>query len=1128
MEPPVLRSGFNFYLSTAERLPAVKTGNPGRSAGVKNIWSNQMKNDRTASKTKYALSPEGEFTINGYNLARPFASFFPGIAGKYGIPMWVFYVNRGQCISSFGIKDKDHPILEFYPANKAWQTTTLQGFRTFLKVSGKQSEKSVYYEPFSGDSEKISRRMKITSSGLEIEEINAGSGISTKVVYFTIPNDNYAGLVRTVTIKNISGGSKKIQILDGLPQIVPFGTNNFFLKKMSRTIEAWMTVENMENGVPFYKLAVDPADRPEVMHIEAGNFFLPFSGGRILPAIIDPEAVFGHITDFSSPFNFLRRERFSLPGKQASRNKIPSAFCSLCSGLEKGEEIVFHSIYGNMRNRNKLNSELKRLVSEDYITQKKRENQELIGGLMRDIRTESASRCFDLYAGQTYLDNIMRGGYPLVFRAGSDNAVFYLYSRKHGDLERDYNRFQIQPSYYSQGNGNYRDVNQNRRCDVWFNPRIGEENIISFFNLIQTDGYNPLIVKGVSFSLNDRPGLEHALSGKISAPDMQKLVSILTRPFSPGELILFLEDQQITTRLSYDELLGLVLSFCGCIYEAEHGEGFWSDHWTYNIDLLESYAGIFPDRLNELLFKKKIFTFFDNTETVTPRSGKYVLYNGQPRQLHSVSLDTAKKELLAARRETPGVMRSDFGKGEIYRTTLFAKLICLIVNKLCSLDPNGCGIEMEANKPNWFDALNGLPALFGSSACETFELKRLLQYTNKILVESGTRDIEIAEEIAFFLRKALRLLEEWAGAPASSENDFRFWDSSASLKEEYRRLTNPGFSGRDITLTAEEIKVFICEALNKTNTAIDKAFSAEKGTYFSYFMHEPVKYESAGEKHIKPLKFASKPLPLFLEGEVHAMRICENTDKAKQIYSAVRKSGLYDKKLKMYKVTESLSSMPEEIGRCRVFTPGWLENESIWLHMEYKYLLEILRCGLHKEFYEEFKNLLIPYQRPERYGRNILENSSFLVSSAFPDSKLHGNGYVARLSGSTAEFIHIWTLMNIGKSPFFLNENRELNLRFEPVLASWLFKGGKQENPDYLPIMKTDATYGFNFLGKTWVVYHNPKRKDTFGSKCVKPELIFLSDRQGKISKITSSVIPAAPAEEVRQERIERIDIILS
>ncbi|MFA5320968.1 MAG: hypothetical protein WC418_07295, partial [Candidatus Omnitrophota bacterium] len=1068
-----------------------------------------MTKRKTAPKTKYALSAEGKFTITGYDLAKPFASFFPGIAGKYGIPMWVFYVNRGQCISSFGIKDKDHPILEFYPANKAWQNAHLQGFRTFLKISGKHAKESVYYEPFSGGSEEITRGMKITASGLELEETNAGTGISTTVDYFTIPNDNYAGLVRTVTVRNISGGRKKIQILDGLPQIVPFGTNNFFLKKMSRTIEAWMTVENIEKGVPFYKLAVDPADRPEVTHIDAGNFFMPFSEGRLLRAIVDPEAVFGHITDFSLPFNFLKKQIFAFPEKQASRNKIPSAICHLCAELGKGEEIVFHSIYGNMRNKEKLNGELKRLISEEYITRKKRENKELIGGLMQDIRTESASRPLDLYAGQTYLDNIMRGGYPLVLRAGSDNAVFYLYSRKHGDLERDYNRFQLQPSYYSQGNGNYRDVNQNRRCDVWFNPRVGEENIISFFNLLQADGYNPLIVKGVSFTLNDSPGLEQALKERIAPRDMEQLLGVLNKPFSPGDLILFLENEKITTGLNHDEFLGLVLSFCGCIYEAEHGEGFWSDHWTYNLDLLESYTAIFPDRIKELLFHKKVFTFFDNAETVNTRAEKYVLYNGQPRQLHSVSVDTEKKELLASRRQAPGVARAGCGTGEIYTTTLIAKLLCLAVNKLCSLDPNGCGIEMETNKPNWFDALNGLPALFGSSSCETFELKRLLRYTAKVISGSGEEKIAVAEEIAFFLRKASSLLEEWAGAAGSPERDFRFWDASASLKEEYRRLTRLGFNGREINLASGEISGFISGAVNKVDNALNKAFDNDKKVYNSYFMNTPDKYEPSGERHIKPLKFSSQPLPLFLEGEVHAMRICENSDEAKQLYSAVKKSVLYDKKLRMYKVTGPLASMPEEIGRCRAFTPGWLENESIWLHMEYKYLLEILRCGLHKEFYEEFKNLLIPYQRPERYGRNILENSSFIVSSAFPEDKLRGNGYVARLSGSTAEFIHIWTLMNVGKAPFFLNERKELNLRFEPVLASWLFKPGGRGAPDHLPVMRTDATYGFNFLGNTWVVYHNPKRKDTFGGKCVKPELIFLSDRQGKISKMAFPVIPA-------------------
>ena len=53
-----------------------------------------------------------------------------------------------------------------------------------------------------------------------------------------------------------------------------------------------------------------------------------------------------------------------------------------------------------------------------------------------------------------------------------------------------------------------------------------------------------------------------------------------------------------------------------------------------------------------------------------------------------------------------------------------------------------------------------------------------------------------------------------------------------------------------------------------------------------------------------------------------------------------------------------------EIGRSRVFTPGWLENESIWLHMEYKYLIELIKGGLVKEYYDEIKTVLS--HRPTR------------------------------------------------------------------------------------------------------------------------------------------------------------------
>ncbi|MCL6457680.1 MAG: hypothetical protein K6T85_06710, partial [Gorillibacterium sp.] len=73
------------------------------------------------------------FVIDQFHEAKPFASFLPGLAGLKGIPMWTFYVNRGQAISGFGIKDKNNPIMEFSPASIAYKTVSASGFRTFFK-----------------------------------------------------------------------------------------------------------------------------------------------------------------------------------------------------------------------------------------------------------------------------------------------------------------------------------------------------------------------------------------------------------------------------------------------------------------------------------------------------------------------------------------------------------------------------------------------------------------------------------------------------------------------------------------------------------------------------------------------------------------------------------------------------------------------------------------------------------------------------------------------------------------------------------------------------------------------------------------------------------------------------------
>ncbi len=96
---------------------------------------------------------ENTYIIKDYARKKPFASFLPGLAGIHGIPIWCYYVNRGQCVASFGVEDKDHAIMEFFPAHQAYQNTPLLGFRTFVKKEGK------YLEPFGVEhTEKAQRR----------------------------------------------------------------------------------------------------------------------------------------------------------------------------------------------------------------------------------------------------------------------------------------------------------------------------------------------------------------------------------------------------------------------------------------------------------------------------------------------------------------------------------------------------------------------------------------------------------------------------------------------------------------------------------------------------------------------------------------------------------------------------------------------------------------------------------------------------------------------------------------------------------------------------------------------------------------------------------------------------------
>ena len=155
---------------------------------------------------------EKKFLIENYGKKSTFASFLPGISGEKGIPIWCYYVNRGQCVVSFGVDNKDHSIMEFYPAHQAYQNVKTTGFRTFVKKDGKVTELFA--------DENRTHRMEIARNGLKIEEENDVLGVNAKVDYFTLPGEKIGALVRRVELTNTTGEYAKIEVLEKITLVL--------------------------------------------------------------------------------------------------------------------------------------------------------------------------------------------------------------------------------------------------------------------------------------------------------------------------------------------------------------------------------------------------------------------------------------------------------------------------------------------------------------------------------------------------------------------------------------------------------------------------------------------------------------------------------------------------------------------------------------------------------------------------------------------------------------------------------------------------------------------------------------------------------------------------------------------
>lgn len=1021
-------------------------------------------------KNKEYYYENSQFIIENYNKKKTFANFLPGLAGKRGIPLWAFYVNRSQLISGFGLQDKNHPITLFHSANKAYETVGKDGFRTFIKLDGK------IYEPFNINNN-YENKIIIEPHKVSIEEINKDFNIKISIGYFGLPNEEIPALVRTVKIENLDSEAKDLEIIDGLAEILPAGVRNEEFKSLSNLLQSWMDVECLDEGFGFYKLRGSTGDSAVVSEVREGNFYVGFDKHGKLDLIADRDLIFGYDTSKNVPIEFIDSSLKEILSKeQVNKNKVPAAFSVKKITLKDSYELF--ALAGHTHSLERLRLLIDQLTKVDYIKDKEIEAKKIIEDLLKDVETKTAFKEFDAYIKQNYLDNFLRGGYPI--KIGSQ--IYHVFARKHGDLERDYNFFSLAPEYYSTGPGNFRDVCQNRRLDSLIHSEVKFFNVYQFASLIQLDGYNPLSVNGISYRIREKQ--KHSLINTHFGKNKEKLEDLFSRKFSPGDLVNFVERNEVEVLTKENDYLAEIIDNSDMRIESNFGEGYWIDHFTYILDLIESYIAIYPDKFNDYYLKKNIFMYYQSPIKILEQKEKSVLRtDGQVRQYKSLIHLNGN---------------GDFSRihGEYYKSNLLTKLLVLALNKFSLLDPEGYGVEMEAGKPGWNDAMNGLAGLFGSGISEAIELKRILDF---LIKHNADGKVALPIEVADLYR--------------GLANDYGY-QNRVALREKYRNQVLEGLRGDFVEIDLTEIFDNVQKMSKFIGENLEKLYDEYEGIIPTYLTYEVKDYEIVkkddSETLVKPLSFVKKAVSPFLEAPARLIKIDFPKEKIKKMVEKIKLSNLYDKELKQYKTSVPLDKDTFEIGRVKAFTPGWLERESNFLHMTYKYLVGLIKGGLYKEFFEELKTNLVCFMDPEVYGRSILENSSFIATSNNPNPHIHGQGFFARLSGSTVEALNIWTLMMLGKNPFTLQDN-SLVFYPKPIIRKDFFG---QNN-----------SVSFTLLSKTQVNYLLNESKDTYDNlDNYRYELI---DESNNMEVVEGRFVQGEKALQIRDGHYKKINIYL-
>lgn len=762
------------------------------------------------------IGDEHYFKISNSDTLRP---FFMSIVSDSD--HWMFISSNGGLTA--GRKNADYSLFPYYTDDKITESTEITGSKTIFRVQKGDDVK--LWEPFSDRMEgmyRVTRNLfkNVYGNKIIFEEINHDLELTFK--YQWSSSDTY-GFVRQCFLKNNGYGNVVMSMLDGVQNVLPYGVGSDLQNRQSNLVDAYKRSELIkDSGLGIYALSAIIVDKAEPSEALKAN--IVWSHG-----LQNPE----HLVSSLQLSNF-RKGSEVLPEYDIKAEK-GAYFTQVVLALEPKEEKEWMLV----ANVNKNHSAIAK-ISEEIQNDKKlhekvkldieKGTQHLIElGAASDGLQMSQDKLRDTRHFSNTLFNIMRGGifdnnYKIEkwdfsnYIAKANNEVFraeqekiqelpdsfslstlkdvvnksgdmnfkrlcleympLMFSRRHGDPSRPWNRFSINTRNENDGSkildyeGNWRDIFQNWEALAHSYPEFIDNMILKFLNTSTFDGYNPYRVTKDGFDWE------------------------IIEPDDPWSYIGYWGDHQIIYLLKFLEFLqnhelGKLESYFG------------QDLFVYaNVPyIIKSYDAILTNPKDTIEFNHELDTVIRNRRDELGADGALLLDRNQ----------------------------------NIYKVNFIEKILATVLAKLSNLIPEG-GIWMNTQRPEWNDANNALVGN-GVSMVTLCYLRRFLNFFQEVLEEATTKSVEVSIELVTFFEEIFNTFSEHQSLLSNTIDDKsrkQIMDGLGRSGSDYRsNIYENSFSGAKKSISISELKQLVDISLQYLEHSI-KANKRDDGLYHAY------------------------------------------------------------------------------------------------------------------------------------------------------------------------------------------------------------------------------------------------------------------------------------------------------